>query len=356
MSDLDKARETSNIAMLNWRGKDGDMELLLTEDSPTNIGRDKENDIVLPGRKISKQHAILAWLEGAFVITDLNSANGTFVNEKRIKDPIPLQDGDRIDIAGFALHFTQSDSLREEMITEIFEIPQSKAVPDVSDLPPQPSESQIEYQPTKIFGGSPGEETAKVGDLDAQQGKLQIEHQETKLFDVSLSKVAAEVEELPAQPAENQIEYMETKVFEATTPDVAEKAIEFQPEPARVQMEVNYMNEAIPALMDQLHAVQITAETLENTWGDTRTRLKALAEQLDSVALTLTESEHKIADSGLVILLEKLATNPRDVTLLIELSQQAELISDLSKGFASQATALGEVTQTLSREIAQLPD
>lgn len=324
MSDREKKSESPNIAKLNWKGKDGDLEFLLTEDATTTIGRDKINDIVLPGRKISKQHAILVWLEGAFVITDLDSTNGTYVNDKMIKEPTTLRDSDQLNIAGFALNFTQTESLVEEMKTKIFEIPQSMTPPEVSDSPLQPSESQIEHLETKIFEGSPAE--------------------------------VAEVKDLPAPPAEKQIEHLETKVFQAPTPDVAEEAVELPSEPAGVQEEVNHMTEAITALMDQLRAVQVTAETLENTWGDTRTRLKVMTEQLETVARKLTELEQRTVDAGLVDLLDKLTANPRDVTLLIELSQQAALISDLTQGFASQAVVLGEVKQSLGSEIAQLPD
>ena len=60
---------------------------------PATIGRQEGNTIVLADPQASRHHATISWQAGSFVIQDMGSANGTFVNEKRIAAPQPLRDG-----------------------------------------------------------------------------------------------------------------------------------------------------------------------------------------------------------------------------------------------------------------------
>ena len=64
--------------------------------APVTIGRLSDNTIVLADPQVSRHHANVTWQAGAFVIQDLGSANGTYVNDKRITGPQTLRDGDVI--------------------------------------------------------------------------------------------------------------------------------------------------------------------------------------------------------------------------------------------------------------------
>lgn len=58
------------------------------------IGRSSTADLHLPAEEVSRQHALL-WREaGAVWITDLGSANGTWVNGRQIEDVANLLPGD----------------------------------------------------------------------------------------------------------------------------------------------------------------------------------------------------------------------------------------------------------------------
>jgi hypothetical protein len=64
--------------------------------APVTIGRLSDNTIVLADPQVSRHHATITWQAGAFVIQDLGSANGTYVNNQRIASPRALRDGDAI--------------------------------------------------------------------------------------------------------------------------------------------------------------------------------------------------------------------------------------------------------------------
>ena len=69
------------------------------------IGRAMDNDLVLPPPTISQYHAQIIWNEaaGVYLIEDLRSANGTFVNGKRVIRPLIIHKGDIIQVGPIQL-------------------------------------------------------------------------------------------------------------------------------------------------------------------------------------------------------------------------------------------------------------
>ena len=73
-----------------------------------NIGRRFENHIVIDDPRISRRHAQLRAINGHFVLFDVGSTGGTFVNGQRTSQ-IVLYPGDTISLAGVTLNFVQED-------------------------------------------------------------------------------------------------------------------------------------------------------------------------------------------------------------------------------------------------------
>src|SRR5271170_5798556 len=81
---------------------------------PFLIGRQGENNLVLRDNRISRNHARISVDSGEYVVEDLESRHGVFVNGQRVRRQA-LKDGDRIDFGfpdSYRLTFTvQEDDL-----------------------------------------------------------------------------------------------------------------------------------------------------------------------------------------------------------------------------------------------------
>ncbi|PHR97637.1 MAG: histidine kinase [Blastopirellula sp.] len=78
------------------------------EDTPITIGRDRNNGFHLEDTEISRQHVELRPAEDGYILTDLNSSNGTFVNNQEVKQ-CELTNGDRIQLGRTLMIFTHAD-------------------------------------------------------------------------------------------------------------------------------------------------------------------------------------------------------------------------------------------------------
>jgi predicted component of type VI protein secretion system len=99
----------------------------LTEHSFTkdlvSIGRTSANDIVLPDveKRVSSKHAQIERKSGAWLLTDLGSTNGTFLNEKKIdaKTPVPVKGGDRVQCGGFQIRVVLEEEAVDQTIVHV---------------------------------------------------------------------------------------------------------------------------------------------------------------------------------------------------------------------------------------------
>jgi len=89
---------TDTLAKLRWIDPHSRRvcEYVLTEGATATIGRSSNNDIAIMEQHVSRQHAVISYRDGVFLINDLGSANGTFVNDSKIDAPFPLFAGDII--------------------------------------------------------------------------------------------------------------------------------------------------------------------------------------------------------------------------------------------------------------------
>ncbi|MGW8251122.1 MAG: FhaA domain-containing protein [Anaerolineales bacterium] len=81
--------------------------------SVMNIGRRPDNQIVIDDPRVSRVHAQVRAINGRFVIFDLESRGGTFVNAQRVSQS-PLFPGDVITLAGFPMVYGQDAQVSGE--------------------------------------------------------------------------------------------------------------------------------------------------------------------------------------------------------------------------------------------------
>jgi pilus assembly protein CpaF len=73
------------------------------ETTELTVGRVQGNELMLPKGNVSKRHARVLYRDGRFIVTDLNSTNGTYVNRRRITQATIVREGDRIYVGDFVL-------------------------------------------------------------------------------------------------------------------------------------------------------------------------------------------------------------------------------------------------------------
>jgi len=68
-----------------------------------SVGRIQGNDLVLSKGNVSKHHARLLSRDGRFIVTDLKSTNGTYVNGRKTSQATIVREGDKIYVGDFVL-------------------------------------------------------------------------------------------------------------------------------------------------------------------------------------------------------------------------------------------------------------
>jgi diguanylate cyclase (GGDEF)-like protein len=85
----------------------------------TSIGRGPENDIVIDLDNVSRRHARVVKSADGFRIEDLESTNGTYVNDREIESE-PLRHGDLVKIGGAILKFLRGGNIEALFHEEIY--------------------------------------------------------------------------------------------------------------------------------------------------------------------------------------------------------------------------------------------
>ncbi|MEO8383251.1 MAG: FHA domain-containing protein [Acidobacteriota bacterium] len=118
-------RNESATAKLFFVGLDGgEKSYRLQNHRSFTIGRDPSNDIILRDPKVGSHHAEIVFERGFFVLHDLASANGTYVNGRRVR-VAPLTHGCRLCLGNTYGRFSEELSTENaaSAVAEPFELP-----------------------------------------------------------------------------------------------------------------------------------------------------------------------------------------------------------------------------------------
>jgi pilus assembly protein CpaF len=142
--------------------KGGEQRRMVFNKPEVTIGRVQGNDIVLPKGNVSKRHARIVLKDGKFIIVDLKSTNGTYVNGRKITSPLVVKDSDKIYIGDFIVGVDEAASGEGDGPSETTTSPPgqdrlNQMAPEAR--PPRPTEAApqpMNFPPPGHHGPGPG--------------------------------------------------------------------------------------------------------------------------------------------------------------------------------------------------------
>lgn len=130
LQELRRTFQEARASLIVLAGGEIGREFELTG-QPQVIGRSPMVELTFPSNSVSRQHARIALVqakEGPFYeITDMNSTNGTVVNEEEVQSK-RLCDGDQIKLGDIVLKFVTQDTVEAEFHREIQRIMEHDAL------------------------------------------------------------------------------------------------------------------------------------------------------------------------------------------------------------------------------------
>ena len=138
--------------------KGGEQRRMVFNKPEVTIGRVQGNDIVLPKGNVSKRHARIVLKDGKFIIVDLKSTNGTYVNGRKITSPLVVKDSDKIYIGDFIVGVDEAANAEGDGPSETTTSPPGQdrgpgLGPMAGDArPPRPTEAAPQPMPIPMGG------------------------------------------------------------------------------------------------------------------------------------------------------------------------------------------------------------
>src|SRR4051794_31569451 len=133
--------------------KGGEQRRMVFNKPEVTIGRVQGNDIVLPKGNVSKRHARIVLKDGKFIIVDLKSTNGTYVNGRKITSPLVVKDSDKIYIGDFIVGVDEA-AAEGDGPSETTNAPAEPGRP-MDPRPPAPTQAAPQPMPIPMGGDRP---------------------------------------------------------------------------------------------------------------------------------------------------------------------------------------------------------
>jgi hypothetical protein len=146
LTDLEEPLASRAATLLCLTGEDVGRTFALAE-ACTELGRGHEVAARLRDLAVSRRHARILHHEEGFLLEDLGSPNGVYLNGQRVETPTPLREGDVLELGRTLLRF---------------QAPMAEPPPP-AEPPAPPSEPEPQAPPALVSGATPEETPAPQG-------------------------------------------------------------------------------------------------------------------------------------------------------------------------------------------------
>jgi pSer/pThr/pTyr-binding forkhead associated (FHA) protein len=142
-----------------------------------NIGRADYNDLVVPDESVSTSHAKLQRREGVWVLSDLGSTNGTFVDGERVKDEAPIAPSAVVRFGDVSLVFEPTDDSMGvaagggTKVVQAMAPPPAAASPKPAPAPPAAPAPSAPARPAPVKPAAPARAAPAPGKPAAPAGR-----------------------------------------------------------------------------------------------------------------------------------------------------------------------------------------
>lgn len=124
------------------------------------LGREAGNDIIINDPQVSRHHARLTLQNNAYILEDLGSTNGTFVNGRRVTGPISLSHGDMVGLGDTVVLAVSGAG--------------DAGVTQVGRVPTAPSMQPVAPQKAHAAPAQPAPSAAPAGEADNRRRAIVI--------------------------------------------------------------------------------------------------------------------------------------------------------------------------------------
>lgn len=316
----------------------------------TVIGRRQGSDIVIHDTNVSRMHAQIKRDGGRFLVEDTNSSNGTIVNDERIERPRELQPGDVIRIGDavfiFELQHEEQSGEGSTMAIDLESpmtslggapelIPPGMGMPQPSPLTPPPaimdpshtalSESPVFEDevspPVPSRPATPPPVSRPAAAAPSPSPLSSPSRGRSSGASVPGGSTAAQLDSLRRELTEVG---RDLQTFSGTLGGIADK--------------VERLERALDASTGDLAQL---ADTIKGPEGTVLKELQGILADVDRI-------DGPALETALTVL-EQLAAQPRDIELLLKLSQQVSSIEAALRIHGRLVAAAPRLTTTLNR-------
>lgn len=294
------------------------------------LGRDVDNTIQLDGACISRHHAVLERTNGEYILRDLHSCNGTFLNGQPVQDA-HLKPGDRFRLGEIELSY---EAVNEPTIKALADASLSASAEEIRDLRRQLAalEQQLTTAVQQVAARTAELDLARgMIAADVERSTLQLEKlvQQNDTLSADLATERKQAEELLRMRAESEITISEQQQHITRITADAE----------RLAAELSTGNEALRMARTEL-------ETL----ADVRRQSQNLAKRGEELMEELTVEKERV--EGL-----RQADKQQSAALQNATAKQAELATEVKRLQAQldqaqqSAAKAGQEKQLLTSEL-----